>query len=384
MRWVSAVAIVSTALLLLSAVPAPAAEATTHVVQPGETLYRIARRYGLTVSALAAYNHLSDPTRLSVGQVLRIPARGARAASVSKPPAKPVPPPQTVTYRYTVSQGDTLALIAGRYGITVQSLMRANGLQSNLIHPGQRLLIPGVRVTLRTPPPGPMVTVKAADASPIVHSNPEVPEVDFAVGDTVTIQHPLRVRRGPGNYYTTLALVAPPAQLQVTAESNGWVELALPEGEPGWVHRDDLRGSPITRFLDKAKATGAAIVREAMQYVGTRYVWGGRSSGGLDCSGLIYVVYSAFSSDLGRMSSYDYFRMGVPVEQTDLQPGDLVFFTTYAPGASHVGIYAGDRKFIHAASSIQQVTVSVLDEAYYVARYIGARRIVAAAASSTP
>jgi cell wall-associated NlpC family hydrolase len=70
------------------------------------------------------------------------------------------------------------------------------------------------------------------------------------------------------------------------------------------------------------------------------------------------------------------------VEQGDLRPGDLVFFTTYAPGASHVGIYAGQRKFIHAASSIQQVTVSTLDESYYVARYIGARRIVVPAAAA--
>jgi cell wall-associated NlpC family hydrolase len=99
---------------------------------------------------------------------------------------------------------------------------------------------------------------------------------------------------------------------------------------------------------------------------------------------LVYIVFSAFAPDLGRMSSYDYFQMGVSVEQAELRPGDLVFFTTYAPGASHVGIYAGERKFIHAASSTQQVMISTLDESYYVTRYIGARRIVAAAASVTP
>src|SRR5574337_573176 len=140
MRRVTAAAILSAAVLFFSAVPAPAATATTHVVQPGETLYRIARRYGVSVSALAAYNHLSDPTRLSVGLVLRIPPTGTKVVQSQRLPTKPAPP-QTVTYRYTVSRGDTLALIAGRYGITVQNLMRANGLQSNLIHPGQRLII---------------------------------------------------------------------------------------------------------------------------------------------------------------------------------------------------------------------------------------------------
>jgi len=208
---------------------------------------------------------------------------------------------------------------------------------------------------------------------------------NVAVGDTVTIQTPLRVRRGPGTYFTMLALVAPQTQLSVTAASNGWVELQLPDGESGWARQEDLRGAPVARSIGKGHATtGDAIVREAMQYVGTRYLWGGRSSGGLDCSGLVYVVFASFAPDLGRLSSYDYFRMGVPVDQTNLRPGDLVFFTTYAPGASHVGIYVGERKFIHAASSIQQVTISTLSELYSVTRYIGARRLVAPTASVAP
>lgn len=383
MRWVTAAAILSAAVLFVSPVPAPAADATTYVVQPGETLYRIAHRFGVSVSALAAYNHLSDPTRLSIGQILRIPPTGTKVVQSQRLPTKPAPP-QTVTYRYTVSRGDTLALIAGRYGITVQNLMRANGLQSNLIHPGQRLIIPGAKVTVKVPPPGPMVTVKAATGtSPDTQVAPE-PAVTLAVGDTITVPHPLRLRHGPGTYFTTTALVAPQSQAQVTAESNGWVEVTLPEGDSGWVRREELRGAPVTRAIGTTHATGEAIVREAMQYVGTRYVWGGRSAGGLDCSGLVYIVFSAFAPDLGRVSSYDYFQMGVPVEQAELRPGDLVFFTTYAPGASHVGIYAGERKFIHAASSTQQVAIATLDEPYYVARYIGARRIVSPAASGAP
>ncbi len=383
MRWATAAAILTAAVLCVSAVPAFAADATTYVVQPGETLYRIAHRFGVSVSALAAYNHISDPTRLSIGQVLRIPPTGTKAVQTQKLPTKPAPT-QTVTYRYTVSRGDTLALIAGRHGITVQTLMRANGLQSNLIHPGQRLIIPGAKVTVKVPPQGPMVTVKATGTSPETQVAPKPTPVTLAVGDTITIPHPLRLRRGPGTYFTTTALVAPQTQAEVTAESNGWVEVTLAEGDTGWVRREELRGAPVTRAIGKNHATGDAIVREAMQYVGTRYVWGGRSAGGLDCSGLVYIVLSTFAPDLGRGSSYDYFQMGVPVEQAELRPGDLVFFTTYAPGASHVGIYAGERKFIHAASSTQQVTISNLDESYFVTRYIGARRIVASAASVAP
>ena len=117
------------------------------------------------------------------------------------------------------------------------------------------------------------------------------------------------------------------------------------------------------------------IVREALQYLGTRYVWGGSSARGVDCSGFVYLVFSSFAPEMVRLRSFDYFRLGVPVAQAGLQPGDLVFFTTYAPGASHVGIYLGDRRFIHASSVLRQVTISSLDDPYYAARYVGARRL---------
>ncbi len=394
----AATTLAAVALFLLAAArPAaagPAAYGDTHVVQPGETLFRIALRYGVTVDLLAEANGLSNPTLIRPGQVLKIPKTGPRErgnagtktqSTKKQAAAKPAAPTRTVSYRYTVSRGDTLYAIARRFGTTVEVLKRTNGLGSDLIRPGQRLLIPGVKVSLRVPPPGPTIKMKvpaeAAEAQPA----PGPTAAGVTVGDTVTIQRPLRVRRGPGTYFTTLALVAPRTQLQVTAESNGWYELQLPGGDAGWVRQEDLREVPVSRPNGKGRiATGDVIVREAMQYLGTRYVWGGVSSGGVDCSGFVYVVFSAFSPDLLRMASYDYFRMGVPVSQAELQPGDLVFFTTYAPGASHVGIYLGDRKFIAASSSTRQVTISSLDEPYYTARYVGARRLAESAPAATP
>src|SRR5438876_7083565 len=107
----------------------------THIVQQGETLYRIALRYGVTVGALAAYNGLSDPTLIHPGQVLRIPTPGTRergntgttAAKSAKTPSAQQATKGTVvirkvTYRYVVSRGDTLFLIARRFGITVTVL----------------------------------------------------------------------------------------------------------------------------------------------------------------------------------------------------------------------------------------------------------------------
>jgi len=373
---------------------------STHVVQPGETLYRIALRYGVTVGALAAYNGLSDPALIHSGQILNIPPTGARDRA--KPAPKPPKPAKTpsaqqatqgnvvirkVTYRYVVSRGDTLFSIARRFGITLAVLKQANGLTSDLIHPGQRLVIPGAKVSIRIPPPGPTIQMKVpqADGVPAQPAPAESPPTIVNAGDTVTVQRPLRVRRGPGSYFTTLALVAPQTQLLVTAISEGWYEVQLPGGDSGWVRQEELREAPVSRPRDKSNpATGDMVVREAMQYLGVRYVWGGGSNQGLDCSGFIYVVFSAFAPDLLRMASYDYFRMGIPVTQSDLQPGDLVFFTTYAPGASHVGIYVGDHRFLHASSSASAVAISSLDEGYYTARYVGARRLVEPAPGATP
>lgn len=126
-------------------------------------------------------------------------------------------------------------------------------------------------------------------------------------------------------------------------------------------------------FAQQALALDAHITETALRYLGVPYVWGGTSFGGVDCSGFVWAVFAKNGIFLPRTADAQY-EEGLHIATRDLRAGDLVFFQTYALGASHVGIYLGDGKFVHASSS-NGVRVDHLGEDYYSERYIGARRL---------
>jgi cell wall-associated NlpC family hydrolase len=112
------------------------------------------------------------------------------------------------------------------------------------------------------------------------------------------------------------------------------------------------------------------VVGIAMQYLGVPYVWGGVSPGGFDCSGFVMFVYAQAGVSLPHHAA-DQYNYGVPVSRDQLEPGDLVFFD----GLGHVGIYIGNGQFIHAPHSGDVVKISSLDDSWYAATFVGARRI---------
>ncbi|MFO7727049.1 MAG: NlpC/P60 family protein [Desulfonatronovibrio sp.] len=116
------------------------------------------------------------------------------------------------------------------------------------------------------------------------------------------------------------------------------------------------------------------IVKTARGFIGIPYRWGGTSeASGFDCSGLTMVVYRQNGLNLPRVSR-NQFQAGRGIHQNSLQKGDLVFFATSGKGqVSHVGIYIGQGKFIHAPASGRRVSTEYLSSPYFRSRFVGAR-----------
>jgi len=155
----------------VTATPAPVAnsEAVVHVVAWGETLTGIARRYGSTISAIAAANGIANPSHVRTGQRLTIPGTAAPAATKKARPA-PVPTPDPTTH--AVTSGETLTGIALRYGSTIAAIVKANGIANpSYLRVGQRLAIPGAGS-------GPAAAAKMpADMASLVAARGEIGEI---------------------------------------------------------------------------------------------------------------------------------------------------------------------------------------------------------------
>lgn len=132
-------------------------------------------------------------------------------------------------------------------------------------------------------------------------------------------------------------------------------------------------GKSLLSDKEKARATRRSrLTKEALSFRGTPYIWGGEGRGGFDCSGFTQFIYGKRGVTIPRTAKQQ-FGAGTPVARNDLKKGDLVFFNTRGP-ISHVGMYIGNGKFVHAANRRRGVTVDSLGSAYYSKRYAGARR----------
>lgn len=176
-------------------------------------------------------------------------------------------------------------------------------------------------------------------------------------------------------------------ELPFIGESGKWYLVRLPSNDVGRIARDAVEPAakfvqplihtkqPSTSFPQNISQKRRDIIMTAEKFLGKVYIWGGSTPRGFDCSGLSYFVYKLNGIELPRVSWLQFRnKIGKKIERFSLIQGDLVFFQTYKPGPSHVGIYIGNNQFIHASPS-RGVTISNLDEPYFKKRYIGAKTI---------
>ena len=131
--------------------------------------------------------------------------------------------------------------------------------------------------------------------------------------------------------------------------------------------------SSVPRHSPTRDDQGAVIALIATQLIGTRYQFGGADRDGFDCSGLAVYAHEGVGLQIPRTAA-DQNRSSRPVPLTELQPGDLLFFRIGARRVNHVGIYAGDGRFVHAPRRGEVVSYASLDDPYYRQRLVGAGR----------
>ncbi|HJV35898.1 C40 family peptidase [Geomonas sp.] len=245
-----------------------------------------------------------------------------------KPRTVLVIPPRTIAASssvasgatYKAKRGDSLARIAKKSGVSVAELKRLNGLSGNKVKPGKVLVL--------------------REAAPVEESHPKVAKkLQLRHGDLFSEK----------DYEQSLQ--------ELTEDITGERQV-------------DLRQSAELK-VDSIKE----LKKSAYGFLGTRYRFGGTSRiSGIDCSSFVQKVFRELEVSLPR-TAREQFEVGKVVAPGDLQKGDLIFFSTYASYASHVGIYLGNNKMIHASSRDHRVVISPMNTAYYRSRFLGAKRI---------
>lgn len=318
--------------------------AAEYTVQPGDTLWRIAHKHGISISDLREWNKLTNDIILP-NQPLKVSKKSSAPVSVT-----PVSPP-VLSSSYTVKSGDSLYRIANQFQVSISDLKQWNHLLTNTIFVGQQLRISSSHVPTPTVPAPVITPVPSAPATSVLTYR-------VSVGDTLSkigSKHNVNVNQLKtwNNLKSDLIYIGQSLQMYVSVGAP-----SAPTSPPApKIVTGDAASSPVT---------------VAQSLLGTPYLWGGTTPDGFDCSGFIYYVYKQAGISMGRTSTLGYYNYAVPVTSPEL--GDIVFFRdTYKPGISHMGIYLGNNQFIHAGSS-GGVQITSLDHPYWKPKFDSFKR----------
>ncbi len=187
----------------------------------------------------------------------------------------------------------------------------------------------------------------------------------------------VNVRASATTESESLATVSVGTIVTVNGLEDGWYSVTCEYGTDGYI-RSDL----LVLTSNASNGKGSSIVETALSHLGTRYVYGGASAGGFDCSGFTMYIYKQFGYSLPHSATSQWLSgMGTKIYSiSELQPGDLVFFNdpsrNKGKACSHAGIYIGNGQHVHASSSRNSgVITSDLTSGYYNTYFVGGLRL---------
>ncbi len=219
--------------------------------------------------------------------------------------------------------------------------------------------------------------VKFADTEGYIYAEYVSEDTNKILGEG-TINDGVNFRKGPSTDAEIISKLMPNSKIMITGFEGDWYNVIVGEQE-GWV---------VARCVDRVTATSRSgnnstakkVIEIAKQQLGKKYVWGGNGPSSFDCSGLTKYIYGKVGITLERVSASQA-TQGISIEKSNLQPGDLVFFSginssSRSKKISHVGVYIGNGSFIHAANSSRGVVTDELSDTYYTKHYVTARRVI--------